>query len=319
MTHTQTISNSLPGFSPEEGDFLWRRALQERLADLDLSGCHDHRGHGSFVGRDVGDVLITDWTSGTSLEGTRRSAVVGREAESLLVLTATAGTQFVETPDDTALLRPGSLLLMSSRTPVRIVVPEKTRKRTVRVPSAAFAGYDTGRGIPNFLSIDIAANPLAQLTAEFLDGIGSRLRQMTPADVESSRNALLVLLAGMIRSGHAPDAGETDFLPFLRGSLEDWIVAHLGDGPIRVGDVALAHSVAPRTVHRAFATTGDTMGSVVRAHRLAAARNDLVHTDSSIATIAHRWGFCDASHLGREFRREFSMSPGDYRAAHGIV
>jgi AraC-like DNA-binding protein len=44
-----------------------------------------------------------------------------------------------------------------------------------------------------------------------------------------------------------------------------------------------------------------------------------VHTASSSAAIAHRWGFCDASHLGREFRREFSMSPGDYRAAHGIA
>jgi transcriptional regulator GlxA family with amidase domain len=42
-----------------------------------------------------------------------------------------------------------------------------------------------------------------------------------------------------------------------------------------------------------------------------------VNTNLSIAAIAHRWGFCDASHLGREFRRHFSLSPGDYREAHG--
>ena len=76
---------------------------------------------------------------------------------------------------------------------------------------------------------------------------------------------------------------------------------------------------APRTVHRAFAATGDTVGSVVRRHRLAAARKDLVHTTQSVATIAYRWGFCDASHLGREFRREMSMSPGDYRDAYSVA
>jgi AraC-like DNA-binding protein len=58
---------------------------------------------------------------------------------------------------------------------------------------------------------------------------------------------------------------------------------------------------------------------MVRSQRIAAARADLVNTTSSIASIAHRWGFCDASHLGREFRREFSMSPGDYRAAYSIA
>jgi AraC-like DNA-binding protein len=42
-----------------------------------------------------------------------------------------------------------------------------------------------------------------------------------------------------------------------------------------------------------------------------------VNTNLSIAAIAHRWGFCDASHLGREFRREMSVSPSDYREAHG--
>jgi AraC family transcriptional regulator, positive regulator of tynA and feaB len=42
-----------------------------------------------------------------------------------------------------------------------------------------------------------------------------------------------------------------------------------------------------------------------------------VNTNLSIAAIAHRWGFCDASHLGREFRRQMSLSPGDYREAHG--
>lgn len=258
-------------------------------------------------------LALPGWFGGQSHQRGR-----GEEPESLLLFIVSSGSQVVKTSDETVVLKPGAVLLMSTRTASSIVVPEEMSKRTLRVPIAALAPYDTGHGIPTTLCVDTINNPLAQLTKDFLGGVDTHLSQMSSADVESARNALLVLIAGMIRAAHAPDVSESDFLPFLRRALEDWIVDHLSAGAIRVGDLAAAHSVAPRTVHRAFATTGDTMGSVVRAHRLAAARNDLVHTASSIAAIAHRWGFCDASHLGREFRREFSMSPGDYRAAHGI-
>jgi AraC-like DNA-binding protein len=318
VTLTQTISEATTDVSPEEHDFRWRRAMHDRLTDLDVRPGSHSFGYGSAEARDLGDLLITDWQC-PDLEGVRGSAVAAKDADSLFLFMVTTGRQVVQTPDETVVLRPGAVLLMSTRTTGRIVIPEKMTKRTVRVPLTALAPYDTGLGVPDFVCIDTSENPLARLTQDFLTGVDAQLGQMTQADVEGARSALLVLIAGMIRATHTPDVGETDFLPFLRRSLEDWIVSHLADGAIRVSDLAAAHNVASRTVHRAFAAAGETMGSVVRAHRLAAARNDLVHTAASIAAIAHRWGFCDASHLGREFRREFSMSPGDYRAAHGIA
>ncbi|MEV7661934.1 AraC family transcriptional regulator [Paenarthrobacter sp. NPDC089316] len=319
MILAQPTSDTLHEVSLEEQHHQWRRALHDRLADLELRPGREFQGHGSAVGRDLGDLLLTDWYCPADLEGVRGSALASRDAESLLLLAVTAGLQVVQTSDDTVVLRPGMLLLMSTRAAAKIIIPDEVRKRTLRVPKTALSPYDTGRGVPDVLCVDTASNPLARLAQDFIHGVDSQLTEMTAADVESVRTALLVLIAGMIRAAHAPDVADTDFLPFLRRAMEDWIAEHLGQGTIRVGDLAAAHNVAPRTVHRAFATTGDTMGSVVRAHRLAAARHDLVHSALNIGAIAHRWGFCDASHLGREFRREFSMSPGDYRAAHGIA
>ena len=315
---TQTIPDISPDISPEEHDFRWRTAVSDRLVGLKLEPTNRIQRYGSHEARDIGDLLITDWRC-PDLEGVRGKTMAAQEAESLVLFMVTTGRQIVQTPDETVVLRPGVLLLMSTRATGSFAIPGKVRKRTVRVPLTALAPYDTGAGVPDFLCLDTSANPLARLTQDFLSGVDAQLGQMSSLDAEGARNALLVLIAGMIRSSHAPDVSETDFLPFLRQELEKWIAAHLTDGAIRVRDLAAAHNVAPRTVHRAFAATGDTMGALVRAHRLAAARNDLVHTAASVAAIAHRWGFCDASHLGREFRREFSMSPGDYRAAHGIA
>ena len=318
MTLTQSMPHRTSTTSPDEHDFLMRSAVRDRVATMDVRPIGRFPGQWSLAARDVGDLLITDWQS-PDAEGVRSSTMAAKDPEAVLVFTVTTGRQIIQTPEETVVLRPGAVLVMSTRTTGKFVVPDTLTKRTVRVPLTALAPYDTGPGLPDFLCLDTARNPLARLTHDFLGAVDTQLDQMSPADVEGARNALLVLIAGMIRATHAPDVNETDFLPFLRQALEDWIVNHLTEGAIRVDDLAAAHHVAPRTVHRAFASAGDTMGSVVRSHRLAAARNDLVHTADSIAAIAHRWGFCDASHLGREFRREFSMSPGDYRAAHGIA
>jgi AraC-like DNA-binding protein len=318
VTLTQQIPGPADRTTLEERDFLWRAAVHDRLANMELRPTGRFQRFGSFGERDLGDLLITDWDC-ADVEGARGSTMARRDAEALVLFTATAGRQLIETEHDTGVLRPGVVLIMSTRTTGRFVIPENLTKRTVRIPLTALSPYDTGLNVPECLFMDTARNPLARLAQDFLTGVDRQFGRMSPAEVEGARNALLVLIAGMIRAAEAPDVGETDFLPLLRRQLEAWIVDHLTSGAIRVRDLAAAHNVAPRTVHRAFAATGDTVGSIVRARRLTAARADLVNTTSSIAAIAYRWGFCDASHFGREFRREFSFSPGDYRAAHRIA
>jgi len=318
MTLTQDRIHTPSATELDEHRHLWRSAVQDRLATIDVRPTGRSPRLASAEHRDLGDLLITDWDC-PDVEGVRGRRMVERDADALLLFIVFSGQQILETEQETLVMRPGGVLLMSTRTTGKFVVPDSLTKRTVRIPLTALSPYDTGRGVPDCLYLDTAENPLANLAHDFLVGVDRQIDRMSPAEVEGARNALLVLVAGMIRATQKSDVGESDFLPYLRRQLESWIVEHLSAGAIRVRDLAVAHNVAPRTVHRAFAATGDTVGSMVRAQRIAAARSDLLSTTSSIAAIAHRWGFCDASHLGREFRREFSMSPGDYRAAYSIT
>lgn len=318
MTLTQQTSQHISAAGIEEHEHFWRTAVADRLA-IELRPTGRFQRFATVEHRDLGDLLITDWDC-PDIEVTRPRGAAGRDAESLLLLTVIAGRQIIETPHETVVLRPGGMLLMSTRTIGKVVVPETLRKRTVRIPLTSLSPFDTGPGVPDCLFLDTELNPLAGLAHDYLVGVAARqIDHMSSAEVESARNGLLSLVAGMIRARQAPDLSETDFLPFLRRQLEAWIVDHLWSGAISVRELAAAHSVAPRTVHRAFATTGDTVGSVARAHRIAGARSDLVNTTLPITTIAHRWGFCDTSHMARQFRREFSMSPGDYRDSYSIA
>lgn len=317
MTIAQSILSPADLPTPEELDFRWRLAVRDRLASVDLQPTGPVERFGSVEELDLGDLLITDWVC-PQVEGTRDRNVARHDDDALLLFTAYVGQQIFETSDETVVLRPGTVLITSTRTTGRFVIPEHLTKRTVRVPMTALSPFDTGGGVPSCLLLETAQSPLANLLQDFLMSMDRHVGRMSAAEIEGARNALLVLIAGMIRASR-PDIGDSEFLQLLRRQLEAWIVNHLAGGAIRVADLAAAHSVSPRTVHRAFASTGDTVGSVIRTHRLAAARGDLVNTNLSIAAIAHRWGFCDASHFGREFRREFSLSPGDYREAHGFA
>jgi AraC family transcriptional activator of tynA and feaB len=300
----------------EEQDFYFRAAVRDRIASMDLRRKEWVGTFGSFRVRDLGDLLITDWEC-PPLEGVRGNSFARRDDDALLLFTAFAGKQILTCADQTVVLQPGAVVITSTRVTASFVIPEHLTKRTIRVPMTALSPFDRGSRVPSCLLMNTAENPLAKLLANFLSGIDSQYGRMSTVDIEASRNALLTLIAGMIRTTEIPDVGERDLLPVLRRQLETWIVNHLSGGAVRVQDLAAAHNVAPRTVHRAFEATGDTVGSIVRKHRLASARDDLVNTNLSIAAIAHRWGFCDASHLGREFRRQMSVSPGDYREAHG--
>lgn len=302
----------------DEQEQGWRSAVRDRLVAMDLRSTDPSAPPASFRGRDLGDVLITDWGT-PPLDALRGKAMAANDEETLLLLTARDGEMDIELPDRTAVLRPGSVMLLRSRLTARVVVPGWLSKRSVRVPMCAMTPFDVGSRVPDFLAADASGSPLAWLLLDFLSGVDRQHDRLDAGGVEASRTALLTLIAGVVRASQTSASRAGDLLPVLRQQMESWIAAHLAEGVIRVCDLAGAFNVAPRTVHRAFAATGDTVGSVVRAHRLSAARDDLVRTTLSVAAIAYRWGFCDASHLGREFRREMSMSPGDYRDAYGVV
>ncbi|WP_029112013.1 AraC family transcriptional regulator [Mycobacterium sp. URHB0044] len=316
MTPAQTTLPTREGAPPEEQDFHWRAAVLDRIAGMDVRRKEWVSNFGSFRIRDLGDLLITDWEC-PQIEGVRGNNFVRRDDDALLLFTASAGEQIIECVDRTVVLRPGAVLITSTRVPWRFVIPHHLTKQTIKVPMAALSSFDTGSHVPSCLLMETAQSPLAGIFQDFLIGIDHQYGRMSSTEIEAARTALLTLIAGMIRASEYSDLGDGDLQPLLRRQLETWIVDHLSAGAVKVQDLAAAHNVAPRTVHRAFEATGDTVGSIVRKHRLAAARADLVNTNLSIAAIAHRWGFCDASHLGREFRRHLSSSPGDYREAHG--
>lgn len=117
--------------------------------------------------------------------------------------------------------------------------------------------------------------PLVGVLFTVLDQVSSGLPAMHPSEIEATRRALVALTAGIIRA-ETGSVTSRSALAALRAQIDNWITRNLRSGPIHIEDLAAAHNVSTRTIHRAFSLTGDTMSAVVRARRMAAVREELI-------------------------------------------
>jgi AraC family transcriptional regulator len=87
--------------------------------------------------------------------------------------------------------------------------------------------------------------------------------------------------------------------------------------PPSLSQIAHEIGVHPSHLARMFrARYGESIGEQGRRLRLEWAAERLVRSEEGLASIATRAGFADQSHLTREFKRRFGVTPGLYRLAH---
>lgn len=100
----------------------------------------------------------------------------------------------------------------------------------------------------------------------------------------------------------------------LRARAAEVIDQRMGGGEIPVAELCKALGVTRGRLFSAFRSEGG-VAACVMGRRLARAKAAIAErgTAEPIGTIAHRLGFSDASHLSREFRKRFGMTPSEYR------
>ena len=95
----------------------------------------------------------------------------------------------------------------------------------------------------------------------------------------------------------------------------------LGDADLTIVSAARRAGLTPKQVQRLFAATGATFSEFVLEQRLLLARRLLCAADArgqKISAIALNAGFGDLSYFNRSFRRQFGMTPSEWRDAQPI-
>ena len=123
----------------------------------------------------------------------------------------------------------------------------------------------------------------------------------------------LLQLAVLEHSGRPTDLTQREL---LRDRIKQYVQAHLRDPDLSIQRIALALRCSKRHLHAVFAQEETTLADYMQSLRLDACRRDLQSQEQagrSITDIALSWGYNSPAHFSRVFRKEFGMTPGEWR------
>jgi len=106
----------------------------------------------------------------------------------------------------------------------------------------------------------------------------------------------------------------------LMVQITAFIEAHLGEADLAPAQIAAAHHISLRQLHKLFHASGMTVAGWIRQRRLERCGHDLRDPHCAawpVAAVGARWGYPDPAHFSRLFKATYGLGPRDYRASHG--
>ncbi|SEB77462.1 helix-turn-helix domain-containing protein [Streptomyces sp. TLI_105] len=162
---------------------------------------------------------------------------------------------------------------------------------------------------------------IGALASDFLTALAAKaeFRRSTIGD-RRARTAvhLLSVLVMELLEAEMTDAADdasgagNEMLSRVHAHIEE----HLMDPDLSPESIARAHHISVRYLQKLFQNDGSTVSQWVRQRRLESCRFELGRSSrrTTMAAMAHRWGFSSPSHFSRTFRGAYGMSPSEWQA-----
>lgn len=175
-----------------------------------------------------------------------------------------------------------------------------------------------------FMAISVEAEAWRDLTSQSgaaVDALRLRSPRAVGAALRLTRAALSRDIERIDLETHALALTAEAMIPARRESqkrpawldIAESFLADSFDQPIGIADIARAAGVHRVHLARGYQRwMGAAPGDRLRARRLERAADLLIHGRSGIGEIALQAGFCDQSHLNRQFRAAYGVTPGEF-------
>jgi AraC-like DNA-binding protein len=218
-----------------------------------------------------------------------------------------------------ATLTPGDFTLYDTDRPYTLAFSDPHRmlvlvfpRDMLGLPPSRLAGLTATR-LPG------EAGGLATLIGPFLAQVTDLLDEVDSRDgVRLAGNVLdllgTVLTERMDSAPSDPDRAHRALMLQITSFIEE----HLGQADLAPAQIAAAHHISLRQLHKLFHARGTTVAGWIRQRRLEHCGHDLRDPrwpDRPVAAVGARWGYPDPAHFSRLFKGAYGLSPRDYRAS----
>ncbi|MFD7431151.1 helix-turn-helix domain-containing protein [Streptomyces sp. NPDC059818] len=303
--------------APQDREETVRQAVWESVVRIDI----DHHLPPKALSvrielNTIGHISVcTARASALTIRRTQRLAREEAEPAVFLGLQMT-GTSMVVQNDRQALLRPGDFALYDTTVPYTLLFDAGVDQHFLRFPRRALAL--PGRSLTEITAVTLGSdNPIAALASTYFSRLSTseRMRQGQYADavVEPSIELVRAVVASQLGDS---DLARAPLEATLSLRIMQYVRAHLADRDLSATRIAAAHGISVRRLYAVLAQSGVSLGDWIRSRRLEECRRELTGPERrsrTIAAIGRRWGFVDATHFSKVFKRAYGVSPKAWR------
>jgi AraC-like DNA-binding protein len=288
----------------------WREAVSATHLAWDLPARRQSVYQAAISPRMLGAASVVECVC-DPCSGRRGRTEIARSSEAYYgVLYLLRGREMVRQAGREIRLEPGELTLWDSTRPIDFAIAEPLHKITLLVPQALL-----DRTLPG--AQDQVARVVSGRSgcgALFTSHLRALARERVPLP-SASFPALLGVTLDLLGCAITPAASAAPpYQQALLARVRAFIVEHLPDPGLAPARIAAAHGISVRHLHRLFESTGSTVERWIWQERLLRCHQALLEPGrDSISTIAFQWGFNDAAHFSRAFKRRFGVSPRQLR------
>jgi len=269
--------------------------------------------HGAVSRWRFGGLALLDCASSPWLGHSSSSVMGDRPAPVFGFQSVRRGVEVVRERGRQVGLTAGDVVLWDGWQPTDVEVVEPFHKRTLLFPRERVLAVCPRLGEMGALPPLGESGP-ARLLVRYVDALAAELPALDEAAGSAAADAALELLRAAVEPA-VPTSREAR-REALRAEVRRHVRARLGDPRLCPDSIARAHAISVRALHALFEDSGESVGGLVRRERLARCRDDLERASGgSVTEIAFRWGFRDAAHFSRAFKREYGVTPRDVRHA----
>ncbi|WP_313512578.1 transcriptional regulator FeaR [Pseudomonas sp.] len=225
------------------------------------------------------------------------------------------GKQIVRQGDRSFELAPGDVALIDSATPFEIEPLGLIENISFHLSRDDVRRRMGARALCGKLSASSNASRMLSSLVQPIHNNDFQFQSMA-GDGRALQEALIALMAPALTTGEQPAPrkevlGEPQMLFSLALRLIENSLQDCSFDPYTLADRL---GVSVRRLYRLFEMEGESVCRVVLRRRLQRSAEDLLASGvESITQVAFKWGFVDAAHFSRAFRRQFGLSPREYR------
>ncbi len=302
---------------PRESLDYWRDVICDEFVQLDCNKASA----GNFQGALRGGVGIADLrfseviTDAQVVQRSRHQISKATEEDFLISFQLTSQGR-VQQDGREAILKPGSFAMYDSTRPYTLSFEQRFHQFVVQMPKEVL-----GRHLlepEKYTAIPVSGSSgLGSVLSGFIFSLVRELNNLQQAPEELSENLVNMIAMAfsssvMLEQVACPSIARAA----MKRRIKQYIENNLCNPELSNTEIAAAHGVSTRYLHKLFEDEQLTLHSLIMEKRLERALRTLQdpnYTGHSIESIAYSLGFSGPAYFSRSFKKHFGFSPSDAR------